>query len=73
MRLRKIPEGQKIIRFINPWAIPGVIYFNKFPFLAIAAKSSRIIEAHHFVVAFSSDRFPAMQFYSNLKIEIEYR
>lgn len=73
MRIKKIPEGQQIISFSNRYDRDCILHLDRKPFLVIPANSFKIIEAKYFLVGHTLKEFPAMQLYSNLRIEVDYR
>ena len=72
MRLKKIPSGMKVIKFLNPFNKKCFIRHQKKPFLMIEENSFCIIEPGTFIVGMPMNEFPELQLYSNLKIWISY-
>lgn len=72
MRLKKIPEGARFIKFENPFEKDCMIFVNKKWFLFLGARSFSLIEPQTFYIGFPMEKFPAMQPYCKLKIGVSY-
>jgi len=71
MRLKKIREGEQIIKFSNPWPVTCFIYLDKKLFFQVPANCFSIIEAQYFFVGVPLKHFPELDLYSNIKISVE--
>lgn len=73
MMLKKIPNGTKLIKFINYTKKNCVIHYNKKPFLFVEAGHYKICDCKTFLIEFQIDEFPEMNLYSSHKIGIEIK
>lgn len=74
MRLKRVPEGTKNILFINESIVNCTIYLDKKPFLCIRGNTIKHISCDSFFCELPPlEEFPTWQFYSNIKIEVEFK
>lgn len=73
MKLKKIPKATRFIKFENTFPEECKVYLNKEIFLVIAPESFSVLDCHNYFFQMPPMKeFPQWQFYSNIKIEVEY-
>ena len=73
MRLKKVPKATRFIKFENTFPEECRVYLNQEIFSIIPSESFKILDCRsYFCELPAMKEFPQWQFYSNIKIEVEY-
>lgn len=74
MRLKKVPKGTKHIFFTNESITDCIVYVEGAPLLCVRGNSIKYISCDSFFCELPPPKeFPTWQFYSNIKIELEFK